>query len=85
MIKLKNIITEQDNTIGKKEFTKIEKSITRGMDMVYDKGVKDLDFLRSNLPPAENKMLRDFIYDYILLKNRFQKINKRLVTKGLLK
>ena len=85
MIKLKEIISEQDNTISKKEFTKIEKSITRGMDMVYDKGVKNLDFLRSNLPSTENKMLRDFIYDYILLKNRFQKINKHLATKGFLK
>jgi len=84
MIKLKEIISEQDNTISKKEFTKIEKSITRGMDMVYDKGVKNLDFLRSNLPSTENKMLRDFIYDYILLKNRFQKINKHLATKGFL-
>ena len=85
MLKLKELLKEQDNTISKKEFRKTEKSITRGMDMVYDKGVKDLDFLRSNLPPAENKMLRDFIYDYILLKNRFQKINKHLVTKGFLK
>ena len=40
MIKLKNILNEQDNTIGKKEWSKVEKTITRGMDMVFDKGVK---------------------------------------------
>ena len=86
MIKLKEIISEQDNTIGKKEWSKVEKTITRGMDMVFDKGVKYIrDYERSNLPPAEKKMLGDFFDDYFLLKNRFQKINKHLVTKGFLK
>ena len=86
MIKLKNILNEQDNTIGKKEWSKVEKTITRGMDMVFDKGVKYIrDYERSNLPPAEKKMLGDFFDDYFLLKKRFQKINKHLATKGLLK
>ena len=86
MIKLKEIISEQDNTIGKKEWSKVEKTITRGMDMVFDKGVKYIrDYERSNLPPAEKKMLGDFFDDYFLLKKRFQKINKHLVTKGFLK
>ena len=86
MIKLKNILNEQDNTIGKKEWSKVEKTITRGMDMVFDKGVKYLrDYERSNLPPAEKKMLGDFFDDYFLLKKRFQKINKHLATKGFLK
>ena len=86
MIKLKNILSKQDNTTSAKEFRKIEKTITRGMDMVFDKGVKYIrDYERSNLPPAEKKMLGDFFDDYFLLKKRFQKINKRLVTKGLLK
>ena len=86
MIKLKNILNEQDNTIGKKEWSKVEKTITRGMDMVFDKGVKYLrDYERSNLPPAEMKMLSDFFDNYFLLKKRFQKINKHLATKGFLK
>ena len=86
MLKLKEIISEQDNTTSAKEFRKIEKTITRGMDMVFDKGVKYLrDYERSNLPPAEKKMLGDFFDDYFLLKKRFQKINKHLVTKGFLK
>ena len=86
MIKLKEIISEQDNTIDKKEWSKVEKTITRGMDMVFDKGVKYLrDYERSNLPPKEKQMLSDFFDNYFLLKNRFQKINKHLVTKGFLK
>ena len=86
MIKLKEILSEQDNTIGKKEWSKVEKTITRGMDNVFDKGVKYLrDYERSNLPPAEKKMLGDFFDDYFLLKKRFQKINKHLATKGFLK
>ena len=86
MIKLKEIISEQDNTIDKKEWAKVEKVITRGMDNVFDKGVKYLrDYERSNLPPVEMKMLSNFFDDYFLLKKRFQKINKHLVTKGFLK
>ena len=86
MIKLKEIISEQDNTIDKKEWAKVEKVITRGMDNVFDKGVKYLrDYERSNLPPVEKKMLGDFFDNYFLLKKRFQKINKHLVTKGFLK
>jgi len=37
MIKLKEMISEQDNTIGKKEWSKVEKVITRGMDMVFER------------------------------------------------
>ena len=86
MIKLKEILSEQDNTSGKKEWSKVEKTITRGMDMVFDKGVKYFrDYERSNLPPVEKKMLSDFFDNYFLLKKRFQKINKHLVTKGFLK
>ena len=86
MVKLKDILTEQDNTIGKKEWSKVEKTITRGMDMVFDKGVKYLrDYERSNLPPEEKKMLSNFFDDYFLLKKRFQKINKHLAIKGFLK
>ena len=88
MIKLKEILSEskQDNTIDKKEWTKVERVITRGMDMAFDKGVKYLrDYERSNLPPVEKKMLSDFFDNYFLLKKRFQKINKHLVTKGFLK
>ena len=56
------------------------------MDMVFDKGVKYIrDYERSNLPPAEKKMLGDFFDNYFLLKKRFQKINKHLVTQGFLK
>ena len=86
MLKLKELLNEQDNTTSEKEFRKIEKTITRGMDMVFDKGVKYLrDYERSNLPPKEKKMLGDFFDDYFLLKKRFQKINKHLATKGFLK
>lgn len=86
MIKLTELVKEQDNTTSAKEWRKIEKTITRGMDMVLDKGVKYLrDYERSNLPPAEKKMLGDFFDDYYLLKNKFQKINKHLATKGFLK
>jgi len=86
MIKLKEILTEQDNKISEKEWSKVEKVITRGMDNVFDKGVKYLrDYERSNLPPAEKKMLGDFFDDYYLLKNKFQKINKHLAIKGFLK
>jgi len=86
MIKLTELIKEQDNTTSAKEWRKIEKTITRGMDMVLDKGVKYLrDYERSNLPAKEKKMLSDFWDDYMLLKNRFQRINKHLVTKGYLK
>ena len=86
MVKLKDILTEQDNTIDRKEWSKVEKVITRGMDNVFDKGVKYLrDYERSNLPPKEMKMLGDFFDDYYLLKNRFQKINKALVIGKLLK
>ena len=86
MIKLKNILSEQDNKISEKEWSKVEKVITRGMDMAFDKGVKYLrDYERSNLPPKEKKMLGDFFDDYFLLKKRFQKINKHLAIKGFLK
>ena len=86
MIKLKKILTEQDNKISEKEWSKVEKVITRGMDNVFDKGVKYLrDYERSNLPPTEKKMLGDFFDDYYLLKNKFQKINKHLSVKGFLK
>ena len=88
MIKLKDIVKEskQDNTISAKEWEKIEKVITRGMDNVFDKGVKYLrDYQRSNLPPKEKQMLSDFFDNYFLLKKRFQKINKHLATKGFLK
>ena len=86
MLKLKELLNEQNNTTSEKEFRKIEKTITRGMDMVFDKGVKYLrDYERSNLPPKEKKMLGDFFDNYFLLKKRFQKINKHLVTKGFLK
>ena len=86
MIKLKEIISEQDNTIDKKEWAKVEKVITRGMDNVFDKGVKYVrDYQRSNLPPKEKQMLSDFFDNYFLLKKRFQKINKHLATKGFLK
>ena len=86
MIKLKEILSEQDNTIDKKEWSKVEKTITRGMDNVFDKGVKYLrDYESSNLPPVEMKMLGDFFDDYFLLKKSFQKINEHIVTKGFLK
>ena len=86
MLKLKELLKEQDNTTSAKEWRRVEKTITRGMDMVFDKGVKYLrDYERSNLPPAEQKMLSDFFDNYFLLKNRFQKINKHLATKGFLK
>ena len=86
MLKLKELLKEQDNTTSAKEWRKVEKTITRGMDMVFDKGVKYLrDYERSNLPPAEKKMLGDFFDNYFLLKKRFQKINKHLATKGFLK
>jgi hypothetical protein len=86
MIKLKNILSEQDNTISAKEWEKVEKVITRGMDNVFDKGVRYVrDYERSNLPPKEKQMLSDFFDNYFLLKKRFQKINKHLATKGFLK
>jgi hypothetical protein len=86
MLKLKELLKEQDNTTSAKEWKRVEKTITRGMDMVFDKGVKYLrDYERSNLPPAEKKMLGDFFDNYFLLKKRFQKINKHLATKGFLK
>ena len=37
MIKLKNILNEQDTTISAKEWRKVEKAITRGMDAAFDK------------------------------------------------
>ena len=86
MIKLKNILNEQDTTIGAKEWRKVSRAITRGMDAAMGKGVKYLrDYERSNLPPAEKKMLSDFWDDYMILKNRFQKINNHLITKKHLK
>ena len=86
MLKLKELLNDQDKTTSANEWRNVEKTITRGMDMVFDKGVKYIrDYERSNLPPTEKKMLGDFFDDYFLLKKRFQKINKRLVTKGLLK
>jgi len=86
MIKLKNILNEQDTTISAKEWRKVSRAITRGMDDAMGKGVKYLrDYERSNLPPAEKKMLSDFWDDYTILKNRFQKINNHLITKKHLK
>ena len=86
MIKLKNILNEQDNTISAKEWRKVSRAITRGMDDAMGKGVKYLrDYERSNLPPAEKKMLSDFWDDYMILKNRFQKINNHLISKKHLK
>jgi len=86
MIKLKNILNEQDNTISAKEWRKVSRAITRGMDDAMGKGVKYLrDYERSNLPPAEKKMLGDFWDDYMILKNRFQKINNHLISKKHLK
>ena len=40
MIKLKNILNEQDNTISAKEWRKVSRAITRGMDVALGKGVK---------------------------------------------
>jgi len=86
MLKLKELLKEQDNTTSAKEWRKVEKTITRGMDMVFDKGVKYIrDYERSNLPPAEKKMLSDFWDDYMILKSRFQRINNHLITKKHLK
>ena len=86
MIKLKNILNEQDTTISAKEWRKVSRAITRGMDAAMDKGVKYLrDYERSNLPAKEKKMLSDFWDDYMILKNRFQKINNHLITKKHLK
>ena len=86
MIKLTELVKEQDNTTSAKEWRKIEKTITRGMDMVLDNGVKYLrDYERSNLPAKEKKMLSDFWDDYMILKNRFQRINNHLITKKHLK
>jgi len=88
MIKLKNILSEakQDNTISAKEWRKVSRAITRGMDVALGKGVKYLrDYERSNLPPKEKQMLSDFWDDYMLLKNRFHRINNHLVTKKYLK
>ena len=86
MIKLKNILNEQDTTIGAKEWRKVSRAITRGMDTAMDKGVKYLrDYERSNLPAKEKKMLSDFWDDYMILKNRFQRINNHLISKKHLK
>ena len=86
MIKLKNIINEQDTTIGAKEWRKVSRAITRGMDDAMGKGVKYLrDYERSNLPAKEKKMLSDFWDDYMILKNRFQRINNHLISKKHLK
>ena len=86
MIKLKNILNEQDTTISAKEWRKVSRAITRGMDVALGKGVKYLrDYERSNLPAKEKKMLSDFWDDYMLLKNRFHRINNHLVTKKHLK
>ena len=88
MIKLKNILSEakQDNTISAKEWRKVSRAITRGMDVALGKGVKYLrDYERSNLPAKEKQMLSDFWDDYMLLKNRFHRINNHLVTKKYLK
>ena len=86
MIKLKNILNEQDNTISAKEWRKVSRAITRGMDVALGKGVKYLrDYERSNLPAKEKKMLSDFWDDYMILKNRFHRINNHLVTKKYLK
>jgi len=86
MIKLTELVKEQDTTISAKEWRKVSRAITRGMDAAMGKGVKYLrDYERSNLPPAEKKMLSDFWDDYMILKNRFQRINNHLITKGYLK
>ena len=86
MIKLKNILNEQDNTISAKEWRKVSRAITRGMDVALGKGVKYLrDYERSNLPAKEKKMLSDFWDDYMILKNRFQRINNHLISKKHLK
>jgi len=86
MIKLKNILNEQDTTISAKEWRKVSRAITRGMDDAMGKGVKYLrDYERSNLPAKEKKMLSDFWDDYMILKNRFQKINNHLISKKHLK
>jgi len=86
MLKLKELLNEQDTTISAKEWRKVSRAITRGMDAAMGKGVKYLrDYERSNLPPAEKKMLSDFWDDYMILKNRFQRINNHLITKKHLK
>ena len=86
MIKLKNILNEQDTTISAKEWRKVSRAITRGMDDAMGKGVKYLrDYERSNLPAKEKKMLSDFWDDYMILKNRFQRINNHLISKKHLK
>ena len=86
MLKLKELLNEQDTTISAKEWRKVSSAITRGMDDAMGKGVKYLrDYERSNLPAKEKKMLSDFWDDYMILKNRFQKINNHLITKKHLK
>ena len=86
MLKLKELLNEQDTTISAKEWRKVSRAITRGMDDAMGKGGKYLrDYERSNLPAKEKKMLSDFWDDYMILKNRFQKINNHLITKKHLK
>jgi len=86
MLKLKELLNEQDTTISAKEWRKVSRAITRGMDAAMGKGVKYLrDYERSNLPAKEKKMLSDFWDDYMILKSRFQRINNHLITKKHLK
>ena len=59
MLKLKELLNEQDNTTSAKEFRKIEKTITRGMDMVFDKGVKYLrDYDTYKILPFSKKLMK---------------------------
>ena len=79
MIKLKNILSEQDNTIDKKEWKKVSTTIYDGMDTLFFKGVKYLrDYDRSNLPPKEKRMLTDFFNDFSALQRRFGKIEREI-------
>ena len=79
MIKLKEILSEQDNTIDKKEWNKVVKTVDLGLNKAWNFGIRHLrDYDRSNLPDDKKRIIMDLFNDFTKLQLKFEKVKKEV-------
>ncbi len=79
MIKLKNILNEQDNTIDKHEWNKVIKTVDLGLNKAWKFGMQYLrDYDRSNLPDDKKRLIMDLFNDFTKLQLKFEKVKKEV-------
>tara|TARA_B100000214_G_scaffold96233_1_gene66837 strand:+ start:1612 stop:1866 length:255 start_codon:yes stop_codon:yes gene_type:complete len=79
MIKLKNILNEQDNTIDKQEWNKVIKTVDLGLNKAWKFGMQYLrDYDRSNLPDDKKRLIMDLFNDFTKLQLKFEKVKKEV-------